>query len=77
MSCMQSETEREQRRVDKLITRQLREDKRSLKHELKLLLLGVLMIMVVCCVNSADPQLVLHCVIQQYVFELAQIIINS
>ena len=41
MSCMQSEVEREQRRVDRLITRQLKEDKRSLKHELKLLLLGV------------------------------------
>lgn len=39
---MQSEVEREQRRVDRLITRQLKEDKRNLKHELKLLLLGVL-----------------------------------
>lgn len=42
MSCMQSEVEREQKRVDRLINRQLKEDKRSLKHELKLLLLGVL-----------------------------------
>ena len=48
---MQSEVEREQRRVDKLITRQLKEDKRSLKHELKLLLLGVLTTVVRCIVN--------------------------
>ena len=48
---MQSEAEREQRRVDRLITRQLREDKRNLKHELKLLLLGVLTIVVKCIVN--------------------------
>lgn len=41
MNCMGSEVEREQRRVDRLITRQLKEDKRSLKHELKLLLLGI------------------------------------
>ncbi|XP_065886456.1 guanine nucleotide-binding protein G(q) subunit alpha-like isoform X1 [Dysidea avara] len=40
MNCMKSEAEREQARVDRLITRQLREDKRSLKQELKLLLLG-------------------------------------
>lgn len=48
---MQSEVEREQKRVDRLITRQLKEDKRSLKHELKLLLLGVLTIAVKCIIN--------------------------
>ena len=53
MSCMQSEVEREQRRVDRLITRQLKEDKRSLKHELKLLLLGGLTIVVKCITNSS------------------------
>ena len=50
---MQSEVEREQRRVDRLITRQLKEDKRSLKHELKLLLLGGLTIVVKCITNSS------------------------
>jgi hypothetical protein len=54
MACCLSEEQKEQKRINAEIERQLRKDKRDARRELKLLLLGE------CALGCAAPGRVMH-----------------
>ena len=54
MACCLSEEQKEQKRINAEIERQLRKDKRDARKELKLLLLGEQLMMTFCFLNSDD-----------------------
>lgn len=51
MACCLSEEAKEQKRINQEIERQLRKDKRDARRELKLLLLGKLPVVFLCCLG--------------------------
>ena len=57
MACCLSEEQQEQKRINAEIERQLRKDKRDARRELKLLLLGKMMISILQKGGRAPPTL--------------------
>ena len=61
MACCRTEEQKEQRRINAEIERQLKKDKRDARRELKLLLLGKLDVDRAELSRGGQPQLGSHC----------------